>query len=214
MPGSPKTLTIPVTRKRRGSPRTNDSRTEQIRDRAQRRTDPACDDSQAYVMDWPAMGEWTDAKRLLLDSAFAPGYVTVIAGAIDKLDLRIPRGTPLRPDLEEILEYVTHNGPPGCVRATRLYEKRADLSRLGRKFNVSLCNRRDGNHKLELIDAGEMTLPDICARINELFEVDWEHLEVMRVDLGVNVDGQSSEVFSPNCQGPAEAAQLRIRPFC
>jgi hypothetical protein len=127
----------------------------------------------------------------------------VIAGSIDKLDIRIPRGTMFTTGIERELR-TGHVNPssnshwviPGSdIRETRYYGRIDDLRQYG--LNSILCfgHRQTGNHKLEIVGAGMMTLPQIASEIHNVFDVDPRSTEIMRIDLAVDVRGYSVEWF-------------------
>jgi len=123
-----------------------------------------------------------------------------MTGGIDKLDLRIPGGAELQPKFEGFLTYMSRCDPSGRVYATKLYEKRAEFGRHGCKWNVSLKNRRDGNHKLELIGVGSMTLKEMKQEISQVFDVDTDDLGILRIDVCADVVGYPVDWFYENAR--------------
>src|SRR5205823_3862416 len=110
---------------------------------------------------------------------------------IDKLDLRVPTMTPLRPLFAELVYARTHGKRiPRATSSTYynhvfdLRQYRADaILRYGAKFG------RDRANKLELLEVGNKHFNMLEERIASIFDVDPGDLGVMRIDLAVDVDG-------------------------
>src|SRR5271169_6862433 len=133
-----------------------------------------------------------DARWGLLERA-QPAFELAI-GAIDKLDLRIPRGSKMTREFAT----VTGQGLGRAAWSTRLYERRLELSPLGCELNLNLDSRRDGHHKLELLDVGKMRLSQIVRRIRQVFDVEPSLLEIMRVDVNADTSEFSVKWFHEN----------------
>jgi hypothetical protein len=121
---------------------------------------------------------------------------------IDKLDIRIPAGTRLMPEVESIFF-----GAGG--RPSRHYLRFLDLRSCGysailhhtclhgKPTNIGQQGSL-GNHKLELIDTCLMSYPEIVAEIEYVFRTNAEQLSIMRLDLAVDVEGISVGWFAEN----------------
>jgi hypothetical protein len=107
---------------------------------------------------------------------------------VDKLDLRIPRHTPFSPSFKRLYPELQalERGP---FRTSKYYEYVGDLRQYGHNVRLNLyCQKeKTGNHKLELIDVGEMGRDGILREIVQIFDVNPNELEVMRVDFAVDV---------------------------
>jgi hypothetical protein len=107
---------------------------------------------------------------------------------VDKLDLRIPRHTPFSPAFNRLYpELQALEKGPFCT--SKYYEYVGDLRPYGHNVRLNLyCqNGKTGNHKLELIDVGDLGRDGIIREIIQVFDVDPSALEVMRVDFAVDV---------------------------
>jgi len=115
---------------------------------------------------------------------------------IDKLDLRIPRRTPFTSEFERIYSELRamDRGP---FRAAKYYEYAGDLREYGFHSRLSQYCVMDkvGNHKLELIDVGEMTKANILNEITQIFDIEPRQLEIMRIDFAVDVPDLSVQWF-------------------
>jgi hypothetical protein len=108
---------------------------------------------------------------------------------IDKLDLRIPRQAEFTPLFGRLYGELRAQ-EKGPFHATRGYEFTGDLRGYGFNARLNLLCRGDsnvGNHKLELIDVGKMSRPQILQEIAGIFDVDAYSLEVMRADYAVDL---------------------------
>src|SRR5580704_9021821 len=117
-------------------------------------------------------------------------------GAIDKLDLRIPKAA----RLSEQLAFILSQDLGSMAFGTRLYQRRVELSHLGWALNLNLDNKKDGHHKLELLAVGKLKLTEIVQGIREVFEVDPLALEIMRVDAKVDTTDYSVTWFYENAR--------------
>jgi hypothetical protein len=121
---------------------------------------------------------------------------------IDKLEIRIPTGTRLMPEVESLFFKVpgrpsrhylrVHDLRPygynAILHHTCLHGKPAEIGQQGPR----------GNHKLELIDTCMMSYPEIVAEIEYVFRTNAERLSIMRLDLAVDVEGISVGWFAEN----------------
>ncbi len=80
----------------------------------------------------------------------------------------------------------------GC---TKYYGRVEDLRRYGLRSILYSGQRWNGNHKLEIVGAGMMLLPEIVSEINQVFDLDPMSAEIMRIDLAVDVRDFSVEWF-------------------
>lgn len=112
---------------------------------------------------------------------------------IDKLDLRVLRYTPFAPAFQHLYRElrVLERGP---FHPSKYYEYSGDLREYGFSVRLNLFCQIDraGNHKLELIDVGQMSRTQIIREVVQIFDVEPLSLPVMRVDLAVDVDIQLS----------------------
>jgi len=114
-----------------------------------------------------------------------------MAGPVDKLEIRIPKGTMFSKGLCRELRQPRRD----LTRCTRYYGRVEDLRRYGRSSILYSGQRWNGNHKLEIVGTGMMTLPEIASEIKNVFDVDPMSAEIMRIDLAVDVRGYSVEWF-------------------
>lgn len=112
---------------------------------------------------------------------------------IDKLEIRVPTGTRLMPEVESLFFKVggrpsrhylrVHDLRPygynAILHHTCLHGKPADIGQQGPR----------GNHKLELIDTGMMSYEDMLEEIEYVFRTNAKRLSIMRLDLAVDIEG-------------------------
>ena len=113
---------------------------------------------------------------------------------IDKLEIRIParvRSRPVAysPEVERICRE-TRGTRENPFRASLHYLAGADL----RPFGISAilhttCRHGDGDHKLELLDTGQMSYAAMLGEVERVYRVDTRGLDVMRIDLCADVEG-------------------------
>lgn len=115
---------------------------------------------------------------------------------VDKLDLRIPRHTPFSPAFDRLYPEL-RSLEKGPFRTSKYYEYVGDLRQYGLNVRLNLYCQMDktGNHKLELLDVGDMRRDEILREISQVFDVTPEGLEVMRVDFAVDVPGLPIDWF-------------------
>jgi hypothetical protein len=123
----------------------------------------------------------------------------MFGGGIDKIDIRIPTGTALAKSAESSLRHLKGD-MPGAVRGTKYYGRVEDLRRHGLRSILYYRNRWNGNHKLEIIAAGTMTLWAILSEVGEVFDVDPMQAEIMRIDLAVDVLDYPVQWFRQNAR--------------
>jgi hypothetical protein len=103
---------------------------------------------------------------------------------IDKLDLRIPRGTMWRPAVARLTSLHPLESYSSRVRPTLHYAGRADLREIGIDAFLHLqCKHGDHDSKLEILDVGKKTYSEIFAVIESVAQVDPTQLAIMRMDL-------------------------------
>jgi hypothetical protein len=108
---------------------------------------------------------------------------------IDKVEVRVPRHTPFTRAFASLMRDIT-GSKDDPFRPSRHYQRAGDL----RIFDYSAilhtgCLHGDGNHKLELIDAGQMSYAGMVNEAERIFDTDSRRLGVMRVDLAADVQG-------------------------
>ena len=79
--------------------------------------------------------------------------------------------------------------PKGPFHTSKLYEYVGDLREYGHQVRLNLyCQmEKTGNHKLELIEVGEMSHTAILREVCGIFDIDPLKLDVMRVDFAVDI---------------------------
>lgn len=122
-------------------------------------------------------------------------FKLVISGPIDKLEIRIPGGTKLAGGLKQEWDFSNNHVGRKSFCGTKYYCYVVNLAQYGMDSILHFCQRRDGNHKLQITDTGMKTLPQIFSEITKAFEVDPMSLEIMRIDLAVDVRGYRVEFF-------------------
>ena len=107
---------------------------------------------------------------------------------IDKVEVRVPRHTPYTGAFTSLVRDVTgiRDDP---FHQSKHYLKVGDLRRFGfPTIFHGFCVHGAGDHKLELIDAGKMSLALMGHEIERIFETDSRGLDVMRIDLAADVE--------------------------
>jgi hypothetical protein len=104
---------------------------------------------------------------------------------IDKLEVRVPEHTPFTSEFDSLFV-----GDGMKLSSSRHYKIVGDLRPYAYDAILHYCCRHgERNHKLELVDAGLMTLADMKGTIEQVFQVDAAQLSIMRLDLAVDVEG-------------------------
>jgi len=90
----------------------------------------------------------------------------------------------------------------GPFYPSKYYEYAGDLREYGFGCRLSLYCRMDktGNHKIEMIDVGQMSGSQIIHEVEQIFEVDARALAVMRVDWAVDVPDLPVQWFRETVQ--------------
>lgn len=116
---------------------------------------------------------------------------------IDKLDLRVPEFTAPGPLLERPVMELKRSGHHPLFRPSKYYQYVCDLREPFDLDAVVHLNYRYGreNHKIEIINAGKKTLDEMGRIVRELFLVDPDSLQVMRIDVAADVPGISVSWF-------------------
>jgi hypothetical protein len=106
----------------------------------------------------------------------------------DKLDLRVLRHTSFTPSFKRLYPELRalETGP---FHPSKYYEYAGDLREYGINIRLNLYCQMDkaGNHKIELIDVGQMSRTQILHEIGQIFDIHALSLPVMRVDFAVDV---------------------------
>ncbi len=123
-------------------------------------------------------------------------------GPIDKLDVRIPRGTNLVRILDRELRPSNANRSSlgTAFHGTKYYSRVADLRRYSLRSILFFDQKDSGNHKLEIVGTGTMHLSDIMFEVKRVFEFDPMEAEIMRIDFAVDVSGYTVEWFRQNAR--------------
>src|SRR5438309_4312631 len=109
-----------------------------------------------------------------------------VPSMIDKLDLKVEAEIPFTRDFELLYSKVRSK-----ARATVYYKKVLDLRPFGISALLHLHCVFNENHKFELVGAGKMSVGDMAAEVEKVFECQVDELTLMRVDPAVDVTGVS-----------------------
>jgi hypothetical protein len=108
---------------------------------------------------------------------------------IDKLDVRVPRKSPFAPEFAKQYAELVRN-PKGPFRGSQHYLSSADLRPYGHGVILhTFCKHGEGDHKVEIVDAGLHSFAFSVNQIGQLFDVDPLKLTVMRFDAAADVVG-------------------------
>ena len=106
---------------------------------------------------------------------------------IDKLEVRVPAQTEYSSDFQKLYSTVRQSKRDPFVRSSH-YLAVGDLRPFGYEAILHAhCVHGLGNHKLELIDTGRATLPEMIREIERVFAVDSRCLEISRIDLAADI---------------------------
>jgi hypothetical protein len=110
---------------------------------------------------------------------------------IDKADIRIPSRVPLADRFSWIGEQLRRTGSVDRCPPSQHYRAVVDLRREGLSalLHAGLKHGPAANHKLEIVDAGEMSYRGILRTVEAIFPVDPRPLEIIRIDLCADVYG-------------------------
>jgi hypothetical protein len=116
---------------------------------------------------------------------------------IDKLEIRVPAMTPVGKDLEPVYGELRRGIVVPGFRPSPHYSRVGDLRPFGINAIAHLSCKRGArpNHKLELLDTGQVGFDEILGTVEQVFRFDPLSAEVMRVDLAADVDGVSVSYF-------------------
>ncbi len=107
---------------------------------------------------------------------------------IDKLDLRIPQGSVLRPAVQAYTRGHPWESYSARVRPTLHYAGKADLRAVGIDAILHVqCKRGDNHSKLELLDVGKKSYSEVVSLIESVTDANSEELGIMRIDLAADV---------------------------
>ena len=117
---------------------------------------------------------------------------------IDKVEVRIPAAAPYSEEFSRV--YSEHCGDPRIFRPSQHYLRAGDLRGLGYQsiLHAHCLHGKASNHKLELIDTGELSFLEIQREIQRVFDVDPWQLGVMRIDLAADIPGVPVSWFARN----------------
>lgn len=115
---------------------------------------------------------------------------------IDKLDVRVPELSTFSPQMAETIAQLRHSPMPP-FKPARFYSFVGDLRKTHDIDAVLHFGYKYGpaTHKLEIIDAGKKTLPEMLSVISQVFDLDPAQLCIMRVDLAADVPGVPVQWF-------------------
>lgn len=118
---------------------------------------------------------------------------------IDKLDVRIPGQIGYAKPFKALFREMLYSGDHP-FRPAQHYKSVGDLRPLGYQAILHLGNRHGGGgaNKIELLDAGTMSLAGMQHEIERIFDVDSRRLGVMRLDLAADVEGVPVAWFAEN----------------
>jgi hypothetical protein len=103
---------------------------------------------------------------------------------IDKLDLRIPRGTVWRPEVARLTSLRPLESYSSRVRPTQHYAGRADLREIGIDALLHIqCKHGGHDSKFEILDVSEKKYSEIVQQIQSVAGLDPDDLGIMRIDL-------------------------------
>jgi hypothetical protein len=128
---------------------------------------------------------------------------------VDKLEVRIPRGTEYTPAFADLYGEIAHSEKwRSTFRPAQHYLHTADLREFGHDVMLHSFNRhKEGDHKLELLNTGEKTYSEMLHEIERIFiGANPEGLDVMRIDSAVDVPGVGVDWFQ-------KTARARYKQF-
>lgn len=125
-------------------------------------------------------------------------------GAIDKIEVRLPRMTQFRAEPREFMLESRHFENSARVRKSGRYEWVSDLRPIGIDAMLHYSLKRDqndpheGEHKLELFDTGLKPYSGLVAQIERTIEGPIDDLDLMRIDLCADLYEVPVEWFLTN----------------
>jgi hypothetical protein len=110
---------------------------------------------------------------------------------IDKVDIRIPARLPFEDEFSWIGEQLRRNGRVDRCSPSLHYRAVVDLRTEGLSalLHAGLKHGPEGNHKVEIIDAGELSYADMLRTVEAIFPIDVRPLKIIRIDLCADVRG-------------------------
>lgn len=115
---------------------------------------------------------------------------------IDKLEVRVPSITKFSPQFESLRPEWLYG-----LKHSRLYIGVEDLRPLDHPCILHFQHKRTRDHKIEIIDAGSLSLSRMIYEIQRIFDVDALQLHVMRLDLAADMKGIPVHAFVGNVRG-------------
>ena len=117
---------------------------------------------------------------------------------IDKVEIRVPSAVLFTRNFGHL--YSEFSRDSRVFRPAQHYARSGDLRPLGYQaiLHVHCVHGRAGDHKLELIDTGEMSYLAMQREVTRIFQIDPCTLRVMRVDLAADVEGVLVQWFARN----------------
>jgi hypothetical protein len=107
---------------------------------------------------------------------------------IEKLDLRIPSGSILRPAVRDYTRALPYETYTSRLRPAAHYAGKADLRGIGIDAILHMqCKHGDKHHKLEVLDAGKKPYSDIVQLIDSVTMSNPDGMGIMRIDLTADV---------------------------
>jgi len=128
---------------------------------------------------------------------------------IDKLEIRVPRATPYRQEFATLYRELAwedaHRSTQGLrrrLRPSRYYTSVVDLREFGHDaiLHGFATHGKNGDHKIELLETGKMTLARMAHEVERIFDTDPQNLSVMRVDLTADVPDIPVAWFLTHCR--------------
>ncbi len=110
---------------------------------------------------------------------------------IDKLDLRVPSILPFRREFRDFESELRLTGSVSGIPGSQHYRAVADLRKRGVPAILHLGNKHtpEANHKIEIIDAGQMAYSQMLGTVEQIIDADPLSLSVMRIDPVADIEG-------------------------
>lgn len=109
---------------------------------------------------------------------------------IDKVEVRVPAKAQFSPTFQKLYCEISRDPKINPFRSSQHYLRVGDL----RPFDYQailhmhcIRDKKQGNHKLELLDTGQMSYSAMRHEIERIFDLDGRRLPLMRVDLAVDI---------------------------
>jgi len=117
---------------------------------------------------------------------------------MDKVDVRVPSAPQFSAEFARA--YRDFGSDQKVFHPSQLYTRVGDLRKIGFQsiLHVHCQMDRQGNHKLELIDVGDLSFRGIQHEILRIFDIEPRKLEIMRLDLAADVVGVPVLWFARN----------------